>query len=194
MCRSTSKPVTYTKNKTSVDSTELTSSFTDHSKQRKLTQSLQHQRSATTKKSVSFSPKTRVRIIAPICLYSKPEIDSCWSNEEEDFRSKCHISKTLEAMRKGRLYTHVDDVDDERLCPRGLEDLYSEENRQQLTETRHRVLCAVMIEQDRQWSSGLVDECRIAAASARESFVSRKKALVAAAVDASGVRRSSIDM
>ena len=97
-------------------------------------------------------------------------------------------------MRNGRLYTHVDDVDDERLCPRGLEDLYSAENRQQLIETRNRVLSAVMVEQERQWASGLVDEDRIAAASARESFVSRNKALVAAAVDASGVRRSSIEM
>ena len=193
MCRSTSKSIAPNKNKAPLDFTKLTSCFIDHSKQHKVNTSEQ-QPSATTNKSVSFSPKTRVRIIAPICLYSKSEIDSCWPTEEDDFRSQCHISKTLKAMRTGQIHSHVDDVDDERLCPRGLEDLFSAENRQQLTETRNRVLCAVMIEQDRQWSSCVVDEDRIAAASARESFVSRNKALVAAAVDASGVRRSSIEM
>ena len=192
MCRSTSNPTAPSKNKAPLDSAKHTSSSTDYSKHYKLNQSSQP--STTTTKSVSFSPKTRVRIIAPIRLYSESEIDSCWNTEEDDFQSRCHISKTLKAMRNGRLYTHVDDVDDERLCPRGLEDLYSAENRQQLIETRNRVLSAVMVEQDRQWSSGLVDEERIAAASARESCVSRNKALVAAAVDASGVRRSSIEM
>jgi hypothetical protein len=146
---------------------------------------------STAKKSVTFNDKMRVRIIAPICLYSQAEIDACWTTEEDDDQSKRHVAKTLKAVRNGQLCTN-NDVGGEMLCPRGLENLFSEKAHQQLIETRHRVSHAVKIEQDRQWAKGLDNSERIAEASARKSLASGNKALVAAAVDASAVRRSSM--
>jgi len=144
----------------------------------------------TAKKSVTFNPTIHGRTIAPICLYSQAEIDACWTTEEDDYQSKRHVFKTLKAVKNGQL--RIDGVDGDKFCPRGLENLFSNENQQQLIETRHRVFHAVEIEQDLQWAKGLDNTDRIAEASARESLASRNKALVRAAIDASDSRRSSM--
>ena len=118
-------------------------------------------------KAVRFCPRALVRIVPTLDQYTLDEIERCWVSPEDEEESKDHIFDTVIAMRRG---DNKDNISEEKWCDRGLEQLRSLEARNEVKERKRAVIWSVLEEQERQKSTNIIDDVRIAITSSRDPY------------------------
>ena len=149
-------------------------------------------RSATnataTKRSVDFSPRTRLYFVPDISFYSQKEYNACFSTEVDEKRNNDDIVKTITVMRTGS----AADRQCEDFCDRGLEHMSSSAVALQRKDNRARIIDSVLDEQDDQWDDGYYDGDRLATVSQHLTSDAVDLAIVRAQSDATIARRLNL--
>lgn len=134
-------------------------------------------------RSVNFSRRTRVYLVPTLEEMSNQEFYAVYGSDEDSRTNQAGVVDSIRNMRLG-----VRESDDTYTC-RGLEHMRSQAHMDQRKINKDMLFDAVLDEQDRQISEGIVDDEALAEVAARMSQRARDAALALASSDEAYVRR-----
>ena len=134
-------------------------------------------------RSVNFSRRTRVYLVPTLGEMSNQEFYAVYGSDEDSRTNQAGVVDSIRNMRVG-----VPEFDD-TYTSRGLEHMRSQAHMDQRKIKKDMLFGAVLDEQDRQISEGIVDDEALAEVAARMSQRAKDAALALASSDEAYVRR-----